>query len=75
MIHMGMTLLIPTRNSLLKVIFGIPIERAIKFHRWLGMITWAMATTHGALEINLYGKEIKSICMFLTAKCTASSHG
>ncbi|PRP81419.1 ferric reductase-like transmembrane protein [Planoprotostelium fungivorum] len=35
-----------TRNSLLVVLTGIPFDKAIQFHRWLGRFTVAIASVH-----------------------------
>jgi len=40
-----------TRNSLLVYLLGVPFERAIRFHRWLGRFTLCLAITHFALNL------------------------
>eukprot|EP00049_Salpingoeca_infusionum_P012255 m.221916 g.221916 ORF g.221916 m.221916 type:complete len:800 (-) comp15134_c0_seq9:3616-6015(-) len=35
-----------TRNSIWVHIFGIPFDRAIKYHRALGVLTWVLVTSH-----------------------------
>lgn len=38
-----------TRNSVWESVFGVPFDRAIKFHRLLGALCWALVTYHMAL--------------------------
>ncbi|PRP77243.1 endoglucanase (endo-1,4-beta-glucanase) (cellulase) [Planoprotostelium fungivorum] len=35
-----------TRNSILVVLTGIPFDRAVQFHRWVGRLTVIIATVH-----------------------------
>jgi predicted ferric reductase len=37
------------RNSVWEKAFGVPFERAIAYHRWLGALTWLLVTAHMAL--------------------------
>lgn len=43
---MAFLLLPVARNSFWEACFGIPFDRAIKYHRVLGMLTWAAVTCH-----------------------------
>jgi len=50
-----MNLLPVTKNSVLIYIFGIPFNRAIKFHRFLSRISLVFGTFHGAFVLKMYG--------------------
>lgn len=34
------------RNSVLEAVFGLPFDRAMKVHRFLGALTWVLVTLH-----------------------------
>jgi len=34
------------RNSVWEAVFGIPFERAIRYHRVLGSLCWLLVTAH-----------------------------
>lgn len=54
-LHMALLLLPVTRNSVWVWLFGIPFERAIKYHRWLARLTWTFVTTHMFLWWAVWG--------------------
>ena len=39
-LHMALAMFPISRNSVWNHFFGIPFERALRYHRWLGRIAW-----------------------------------
>eukprot|EP00742_Colponemidia_sp_Colp-10_P009417 GILJ01010266.1.p1 GENE.GILJ01010266.1~~GILJ01010266.1.p1 ORF type:complete len:799 (-),score=93.67 GILJ01010266.1:147-2372(-) len=48
-LNMALLVLPVTRNSVWFYVFGIPFERAIKYHRWIGATVFVNMTLHLAL--------------------------
>lgn len=53
----GLALLPLTRNSLWDSVFSVPFERAIKFHRYLGVVSYTAVTLHLLLWTVLWGMD------------------
>jgi hypothetical protein len=47
--NLGLLILPVTRNSVWCLLFGVPFERAIRYHRWLGRLAFTTMTLHLAL--------------------------
>ena len=56
---LGMSLLIVPvmRNGVIEAVFGVPFERAVKYHRWLGSLTYLLVTSHFLLWAIKWGIE------------------
>ncbi len=56
---LGMSLLIVPvmRNGVIEAVFGVPFERAVKYHRWLGTLTYLLVTGHFLLWAIKWGIE------------------
>jgi predicted ferric reductase len=54
---MSFTLFPASRNSLWESVFGIPFERAIKYHRIVGVLAYLTVTAHMLLWFVKWGKE------------------
>ncbi|EFC37202.1 predicted protein [Naegleria gruberi] len=52
--NFGLILFPVTRYSVLQVLFGISFDRAIKYHRWLGILQWFFVTAHGIAMVVHY---------------------
>ncbi|KAF0978951.1 hypothetical protein FDP41_002021 [Naegleria fowleri] len=52
--NFGLILFPVTRYSVLQVLFGVSFDRAIKFHRWLGILQWWYVTIHGIAMVCYY---------------------
>ncbi|KAG2382459.1 hypothetical protein C9374_005039 [Naegleria lovaniensis] len=52
--NFGLILFPVTRYSVLQVLFGVSFDRAIKFHRWLGILQWWYVTAHGVAMVGYY---------------------
>jgi len=39
-----------TRNSIFLTLFGLPFERLIRFHRWVGKMIFVLITFHGSYQ-------------------------
>jgi hypothetical protein len=44
-------LVLPTRNSVWAQAIGVPFERIIKYHRWIGRVAIIIMTAHGGVQI------------------------
>lgn len=54
----GAAMLVPaTRNNILTVIFGVPFERQIMYHRWVGRITAIIALIHTGGYVYIWSGE------------------
>jgi hypothetical protein len=64
-----------TRHSVLLKVFGIPFDRALRFHRGLAMLLWLCATLHGVL-MALAGASVleRGLVCSASARRVFSSH-
>ena len=46
-LSMSLLLFPVTRNSIWEHVFGVPFERAIKYHRWAGVFFFIANAAHG----------------------------
>jgi hypothetical protein len=54
---LSLALLPVTRNSVWEAVFGVPFDRAVRFHVALGALAWALATYHMALWAGKWAAE------------------
>src|SRR5690606_19138955 len=54
-----------TRNTIWVWFFGIPFERAIKYHRWIGRWTYGFFTLHGIFMV-IYNAQRNNIAYIIS---------
>ena len=56
-LSMSLLLLPATRNSVWEYVFGVPFERAVQYHRILGVVAYTCLTSHMLLWLIKWGIE------------------
>lgn len=69
-VTLAVLLLPTTRNSIWLPLFGIPFERAVRYHRWLGRILFMGVLAHMATWMGVWnGDDMLGACVLATSKC------
>jgi hypothetical protein len=70
-INMALLILPVTRNSIWFLLFGIPFERALIYHRRLGVIVFALMTAHLAIWWNIWAAARRFVeCLTWSDSCS-----